>query len=659
MPGTRRVAWLVGVALAAVFPAAATAATPAAEVEEVVVTGRLEETLPLTLGRYGARVETLDGETLRKGGFIDVGQALQYAVPGLSLTPQAGPFSYNIDSLQGSRRGEVLYLVDGVRISNRLYNTTPPLDTVPSHMVQRIELLEGGQSVFYGTGAVAGVVNIVTRDFSPEPEMRLEAGANTNDGFHLSGIASSSAGAQSAVIFASHDEARGFQPFPDADYEPSATDRRRGYRLTSFGVKYALQAAETVRMSASYTHTTGFVDFARPVQAARAINSRNEEIAWAKLDWDLSERAGLFVKGYWHDWDSHYDETDNSPAGPAVVDDHEFWGFHDYGLNAMGRLVPRPGLEVWGGYDLQRYGGRDDVLLIAQRSETAQAVFGQVRVGPELIPRGHLAAGVRHSFTKVGGDATVWNLSGTYDLGSSVFVRTSVGTAFRLPDAESLFAIDPINNGEVGNPNLKPERSRTLNASIGGQMRGLNWELIGFARATRDLIDLAGPTPDLDVLTFINLPDKVTVRGFEATLSADPALWLTLSASFTHARTRQTGSTLQLAGVPRDHAQAHVDIHPAGENYGFGAALIYMGDVVDQVPSGFGRQARGDYAVVDLTAWARLGASGRLTARLENALGEDYATRVGRASRDASGARYLVHSRGVPRTLHVSYALDF
>ena len=401
------------------------------------------------------------------------------------------------------------------------------------------------------------------------------------------------------------------------------------------------------------------MDFARPVEAAHAVNQRNEEIAWAKLDWDISERAGLFIKGYWHDWDSHYDEIDNSPTGPVVVDDHEFWGFHDYGLNSMGRLVPRPGLEVWGGYDLQRYGGRDDVLLIAPRSETAQAVFAQVRVGPALIPQAHLAAGVRHSFTRVGGDATVWSLSGTYDLAASLFVRASVGTAFRLPDAESLFAIDPINNGEVGNSNLRPERSRTLNASIGGQTRSLRWELIGFARETRDLIDLSGATPDPDVLTFINLPDMVRVRGFEATASADPASWLTLSGSFTHARTRQTGSNLQLPGVPRDHAQARADIHPAGRAYGFGAAVIYLGDVVDQVPSGFGRQARGNYAVVDLTAWARLGQKGRLTARLENALGKAYSTRVGRASRDVGVARYLVRSRGVPRTLHVSYAHDF
>uniref|UniRef100_UPI0013D8E04E TonB-dependent receptor plug domain-containing protein n=2 Tax=Pseudomonadota TaxID=1224 RepID=UPI0013D8E04E len=69
--------------------------------------------------------------------------------PGLSITPKNGPFDYVDISLQGSRTGDVLWLVDGVRINNRLYAGTPPLDTLPSAMVDRIEVLEGGQALFY------------------------------------------------------------------------------------------------------------------------------------------------------------------------------------------------------------------------------------------------------------------------------------------------------------------------------------------------------------------------------------------------------------------------------------------------------------------------------------------------------------------------------
>ena len=649
---------LLGAALGALAPAGAWAAEAATDVGEVVVSGRLEETLPQTLSQYGNRLETVDLKRIQDGGYVDVGQVLASEVPGLSLVPQSGPFSYNTASLQGSRTNEILYLIDGVRISNRLYNTTPPLDTVPAHMVQRIEVLEGGQGLFYGTQAVAGVINIVTRDFTDTPHGRFEAGGNTTEGWTINGYVSAAAGRNRFIAFASHDRADGFQPFPTADYQPSGTDRERGYKMTSVGGKYAFEASDSLKVSASYTHNEGWVDFARPVQAARAVNYRNEEIAWAKVDWDASDRVSLYIKGYWHDWDSHYDEIDNTPAGPDHVDDYEFWGFHDYGLNAVGRFVAQPGLELWGGYDLQKYGGHDDVLLIERRNETAQALFGQLRVNPELLPRTHLAAGVRANFIKNGQDATVWNVSGSFDLTDSLFARASGGTSFRLPDAESLFANDPIDNGEIGNPNLKPERGQNLNASFGGRADRFNWEVVGFWRETKDLIDLSGETPDPDVFTFINLPDKVKARGFELVGTFSPADWATVTASYTHNRTRMTGSSDQLAGVPEDLAQIVVDLGASDGAYGGGATFNWLGDVVDNVSSGFGRQDRGDYANVDLNAWVRLGEYGRLSARLENALDEDYSTRINRATADTGGS-YLIHYRGVPRTLHVTYAYSF
>jgi len=648
---------LLGAALG-VMAGAAQAAEASAEVAEVTVTGRLEESLAQTLSQYGNRLEVVSGDEVRKGLFADVGSVLATSLPGLSLIPQAGPFSYNNASLQGSRSSEILYLVDGVRISNRLYNSTPPLDTIPAHMVERVEQLEGGQGLFFGSQGVAGVINVVTRDFTDDLSGRLSIAGDTNEAVSASGYVTGSAGPHHVMAFASHDEARGYQVFSDAEYEPSGTDRHRGYRMTSVGGKYAFDVSDAVRFTASYAHNEGYAELPRPNLVSEALNNRNEEIAYAKLHIDFSERLSLYVKGYWHDWDSSYSETDTTPAGGrVVVSDKEIWRFSDKGINALGRYVVQPGLELWGGYDLQRYGGRDDVLIIAPRKETAQAVFGQVRLAPELLPNTHLAAGFRTNFTRNSEDATVWTVSGQYDLGPDLFVRGSVGTAFRLPDAESLFAQDPLNNGEIGNPDLKPERSQNLNLSIGGRTGAFQAELIGFWRDTKDLISLAGETPDPDVLQFINLSGMVKARGFEAVVSGRATDWVSWKASYTHARTRQTGSSLQLVGVPKDHAMASIEVQPPGKPYGAGARVNWVGDVFDNLPSGIGRVNRGDGAVVDVTTFVDLG-PGRLSARLENALGEDYSVLTRRFFRD-SGPAYIGHFRGVPRTLHVSYAYSF
>ena len=74
------------------------------------------------------------------------------------------------------------------------------------------------------------------------------------------------------------------------------------------------------------------------------------------------------------------------------------------------------------------------------------------------------------------------------------------------------------------------------------------------------------------------------------------------------------------------------------------------------------RAAHGAHArYVDLSAYLTFGPGDhqRINLSLENALDEDYATRLSRASRDVGGASYVVHARGVPRTLHATYSYSF
>ena len=103
----------------------------AASIEEIVVTGgRIEESIPQELARYGNQVEVITAEQIQQSGFIDVAQTLQMLVPGLHIRPKNGQFDYFDASLQGSRTGDILWLIDGVRINNRLYNGTT--DVPPS-----------------------------------------------------------------------------------------------------------------------------------------------------------------------------------------------------------------------------------------------------------------------------------------------------------------------------------------------------------------------------------------------------------------------------------------------------------------------------------------------------------------------------------------------
>ena len=135
-------------------------------------------------------------------------------VPGLYVAPKNGPFDYVNCSLQGSRCEDVLWLVDGVRTANRLYNTTSPLDTIPSNMIERVEVLYGGQGIFYGTQSTAGVVNIVTKSFSNDPSGSVGIGFDDNNGTHLSGDYRAAFGDHQIVFFAVAGRIRRFPAVP-------------------------------------------------------------------------------------------------------------------------------------------------------------------------------------------------------------------------------------------------------------------------------------------------------------------------------------------------------------------------------------------------------------------------------------------------------------
>jgi vitamin B12 transporter len=465
----------------------------------VVAAPKLEEELPQEIERVGTRVQTITSAQIENGGYDDVGQALQALVPGLFLAPKAGPFDYVAASLQGSRINEILWLVDGVRISNRLYNGTTPLDTLPAHMVERIEVLEGGQGLFYGTQAVSGVINVVTKAFSEERDGRVQAGFDNNDGKHVNVFARDTVGdGHRFVLYGSSDRADGYQSFPTAEYAASTTDRQRGYEVLNAGGKYAFDFSEQLRVSGLYQLSDVKVDFLRPGRSsagqvgglATSFNDRTEHIAGGKLDYTASNRAEFFLKGYYHRWDSGFSEQQNVAGSgqTRVISDDEFWGFKDYGANLLAKLTPTRGLEYLAGYDFQNYSGQDDVLLIAPNTERVHAVFGQVRTTRDMFSKGTAAFGLRYNAPTNSDSALVWNASGRYDFTPNVFARANVGTAFRYPDAYELFAIDPTCC--FGNPNLKPETSTNVNGSVGTLLYAgdttVNIEAIGFYRTVTD-----------------------------------------------------------------------------------------------------------------------------------------------------------------------------
>src|SRR5690606_7686375 len=185
-----------------------------------------------------------------------------------------------------------------------------------------------------------------------------------------------------------------------------------------------------------------------------------------KWDYAIGDDVDFYIKAYYHDWDTRWDDVRNDigPDGSltgtqTVLYRDTFWGFEDYGITALASIRAGDLIDYSVGYDYQRFWGHDDVWLIEDKTETAHAVYGQVRTSDAAFENSDLAFGVRYNPTSGNADGTVWKFRGRHHLSPPLYLGGQLGTSVRLPDAEELYRWDSC---EVGNPNLEAEESWNL-----------------------------------------------------------------------------------------------------------------------------------------------------------------------------------------------------
>ncbi len=195
------------------------------------------------------------------------------------------------------------------------------------------------------------------------------------------------------------------------------------------------------------------------------------------------------------------------------------------------------------------------MLLIEPNTETVHGLFGQIRTTRDLLDKATVAFGARFNAPSNSESASVWNLTGQYDVTGNLFARANVGTAFRYPDAYELFAEDPTCC--FGNPNLKPETSTNVNGSVGGRIltgaTNVTLEAIGFYRTISDLIvDVDDGSGETTITA--NQDDTVRARGVSLVASSVVNTSLSGALGYTYTRSQRknelAGGYSGIAGIP-------------------------------------------------------------------------------------------------------------
>ncbi|MFN3514819.1 MAG: TonB-dependent receptor domain-containing protein [Phenylobacterium sp.] len=178
-----------GLALAAAHPAAAQSGDDVASLEEVVVTGsRIRRSETTT----EAPVAVLDAQTIVDRGFVQAGEALNQltaSMPQFAMAPGNGAAAGNgqqFPNLFGLGPGRTLTLVNGRRFvtsSSGLGDRVVDTNIIPTGLIQRIDIVQGGGAAVYGSDAIAGVVNYVLKDDFEGLELDAQYGISSRDDY--------------------------------------------------------------------------------------------------------------------------------------------------------------------------------------------------------------------------------------------------------------------------------------------------------------------------------------------------------------------------------------------------------------------------------------------------------------------------------------------
>ncbi len=139
--------------------------------------------LPQKMAETGRNISLVEGVDLQKMSFNSLDELLQY-IPGIELQSRNG-FGAQADiSMRGATFTQVLILLDGMKMNDPLTGHFNGAFPVTPAEIERIEVLRGPAAALYGPDAVGGVINIISKAFSPQQAEELEASGQLSYGDH-------------------------------------------------------------------------------------------------------------------------------------------------------------------------------------------------------------------------------------------------------------------------------------------------------------------------------------------------------------------------------------------------------------------------------------------------------------------------------------------
>ena len=624
--------------LASVVFLAAAAATTTITAEEIrdtlVVTA---SRIPVPLIAAGSSVSVIDRKQIEARQSVFAVDLLQ-DVPGFAVSRSGGIGSQTQVRVRGGEANQVLVLIDGIEANDPAGNDEFAFQDLTTWDVERIEVVRGPQSALWGSDALAGVVNVITRQPTAEFSAQgfAEAGAfdTYSAGARLSGAV---AGARTALSLSRVDSG-------GTNSSRTGTEND-GYENTTATLTLAGNPRSNLALDfvGRYTDTTKEFDGTDFITTGLPTDTGDKtavSLGYFGAGGTLALADGRWTQRLRAAWTTTDTKNSNeSGANGATSADK-------YGVYYQSTWKFTPGTTDSAGNSVT-------LALDDERQEFTQrgtaSPFGDPNQDQHID---NTAAVLELLLSPM--DRTSLSISGRYDHNSdfdsvatvrvtsawtapewNTRLHASYGTGQKAPTFIERFGYFP--DQFVGNPELQPETSKGWEFGVDQPLFN-DTVSIGATYFHEDLEDEINGfafDPDTFLFTAGNLDGTSRRRGVEVSARARLAESLQVSGSYTYTDAAQpdpvTGDAVREIRRPRHVASLNADWRFLDNRADLNANLTYTGDRTDtffEVAPPFGTQT------IDLHAYylASIAASYRLRltddvrvyARVENLLDENY-----------------------------------
>ncbi|GGB08013.1 TonB-dependent receptor plug domain-containing protein [Puia dinghuensis] len=599
--------------------------TTGKQLDQVVVTATK---YPVKQALTGKVLDVITREQLEKSGGKQLTEILNTQAGVVVLGAQNTPGTNQDIYLQGADAGKTLILIDGIPAYDPSGVTTAfDLNLINTDEVERIEILKGSQSTLYGSDAVAGVINIITKKGGGKPINASVSGAGGSYGtFKGSGGIDGQLGNTAYNVQYTHFQSKGVSAAYDTTGKGNFGRNGFNENIVLANISQRVSRNFGLRGNFQYSQYTNSLDYGAYTDDKHDTGHSKSTQVGIGGDYALGAAVLHFNYNYNTVTRSYLDDSSMLISQGGSYSWSQFTGRSHY-AELYGNLAVSDHLDVLAGVDYRNQRLDESTLYIYQDyTNPALEDVSAGKLSPDSSKVRQFAAyaslllknlrgfnldigGRYNSFSRYGNVFT-YSINPSYVINRRVKIFADVSSGFSAPTLYQLYS--PYRNPSG---NLNPEKTVSVESGIQYSVSRLNLRALYFRRHTKD--NIVFYTDASFNSYYINL-NKQDDHGFEVEASGNAGPW-TFTANYTYTAGQVTtpvngkDSTFNnLYLRPKNLVNASIGFHATKQLY-LSAALRTVGSRIADIYSGtrgqqdsFAYYTLDGYAEYQLFRWLKL-----------------------------------------------------